>query len=159
MATSWNYSDGATKDITIPDIDFSTFSRVTATSGDSVITNTASPVDRPETIRAALQNIANIYNGTEILPAYYAVSKSGKSLLLQVNDILTFTDANDASLRQDYPISAHLVVKFPTNVNVDASVIMTTVKRLLATAFATGKTDSSRLEALIRGSLEPTNIG
>lgn len=160
MATSWNYTDAAnTKQISIPDIDYSEFARVSAKSGEAVMTNTTSPVDRPETVRAALQNIANIYAGTSIEPAYYSVSKAGRSLLLQVNDILTYTDDTDVSLRQDYPISAHMVVRFPTNVNVDATVILTVVERLIATAFATTKTDSSRLEALIRGSLEPTNIG
>lgn len=160
MATSWNYSSSeTTKNIAVPDIDYSKFAEVTRKDRDIVITNSESPIDRPETMRFALSNINNVYNGSGIEPSYYAVNKTGKSLLLQVNDILTFTDANQADLREDYPITAHLVVKFPTNVNVDATVIMTTVNRLLATAYATGVTTNTRLEALIRGALAPSNLG
>lgn len=160
MATSWNYSSAeTTKNIAVPDIDYSKFSEMTLKNGDVSITNTESPVDRPEIFKFAIQNIANVYNGSGIEPSYYALNKTGKSMLLQVRDILTYTDASNPSLREDYPIEAHMVVKFPTNVNVDATVIMTEVNRLLALAYATGSTTNSRLEAMIRGALAPSNLG
>lgn len=161
ISTSWNYTAAAsTKQPTVPDLDYGQFSELEKGSRSELwVTNTTSPVDSPETMRLSVQNIGNIYDGTQILPSYFATSKAGRQLLLQLNDILTATDSTDPTYRADLPFSGHVVLKFPTNALVTADMLLTFYERLASMAFATGVVTKTRLEALMRGSLKPTNLG
>jgi len=162
ISTTWNYTAAAaTKQPTIPDVDFSTFSGDDGKSkkSDVWITNSTSPLDSPETVRYAIQNIGNIYNGTDIQPAYFATSKAGRQLLIQLNDVLTATDSADPTYRMDLPFSGHVVLKFPTNAVVTSSMLLAFYERLVSMAFATGAVTDSRLEVMMRGTLKPSNLG
>lgn len=161
ITTTWNYTAAAsTKQPAIPDTDFSQFSEENKGKASELwITNTTSPIDVPETARIAIQNVGNIYDGTDILPSYFATSKAGRQLLIQLNDILTATDSADLSYRADLPFSGHVVLKFPTNSLVTADMLLAFYERLISMAFATGAVTKSRLEALMRGSLKPSNLG
>jgi hypothetical protein len=123
-----------------------------------VLTNLTSPIDRPENIRLAYSEIANIYNGTGIEPSVAAPSKKGVSVLAQVTDVISVADTTDADFRIDLPLSAHLVIKAPASEYVTAAQIQTVVGRLLSSLFDTGSTSNSRLEAILRGSLVPTEL-
>jgi hypothetical protein len=161
ITTTWNYTAAAaTKQPAIPDLDYSQFSELERGSkSDLWITNTTSPVDVPETARLSIQNVGNVYDGTEILPSYFATSKAGRQLLIQLNDILTATDSTDPTYRADLPFSGHVVLKFPTNALVTADMLLAFYERLVSMAFTTGAVTKARLEALMRGSLKPSNLG
>jgi hypothetical protein len=133
--------------------------RVKSNTGKEVIlTNLTSPIDRPEQIRLAYTDVANVYNGTGIEPSLAAPSKKGVSILAQVTDVLSVTDSTDADYRIDLPLSAHLVLKAPASEFITAVQVQTLIGRLLSSLFDTGSQDESRLEAILRGSLVPTEL-
>jgi hypothetical protein len=123
-----------------------------------VLTNITSPVDRPENIRIAYTDVANIYNGSGIEPSVLAPTKRGVSILSQVTEVLSVTDDTDADYRVDLPVSCHLVIKVPASEYVTSAVIEAAIGRLLSSLFDTGATTASRLEAILRGSLVPTEL-
>lgn len=123
-----------------------------------VLANITSPIDRPENVRIAFSNVANIYAGTSIEPSLAAPTKGGVSLLIQVTDVISVTDDTDPDYRIDLPVSYHLVIKVPKNENLTTTMIETGVKRVLSGLYDTGATTLTRLQALLRGSLVPTDI-
>lgn len=126
--------------------------------GEVILTNLTSPVDRPETIRIGASNIANVYNGSGIEASLAAPTKRGVSVLAQVTDIITVTDSADPDYRIDLPVSYHVVIKIPANENLTSALIQEGLGRLVSCMFETGSTTLTRIEALIRGSLVPTDL-
>lgn len=123
-----------------------------------VLTNITSPVDRPEQIRVAFSNIANVYSGTTIESSVAAPTKRGVSILCQVTDIISVTDSSDPDYRIDLPVSYHVVIKVPANENLTTTLIQEGLGRMISGLFDTGSTTLARLEALIRGSLVPSDL-
>lgn len=123
-----------------------------------VLANITSPVDRTEQIRVAFSNITNVYSGTSIEPSLAAPTKRGISVLCQVTDIISVTDDTDPDYRIDLPVSYHLVIKIPANENLTTALIQEGLGRMISGVFDTGSTTLTRLEALIRGSLVPTDL-
>lgn len=123
-----------------------------------ILTNITSPIDRPENIRVAYSDVANIYSGTGIEPSVTAPTKRGVSILTQVTDVLSVQDDTDADFRLDLPLSCHLVIKVPASEYVTAAQVKITVGRLLSSLFDSGSLTDSRLEAILRGSLVPTEL-
>jgi hypothetical protein len=123
-----------------------------------VLTNITSPIDRPENIRLAYTDIANIYNGTGIEPSVASPTKKGVSILAQVTDVISVTDSADVDYRIDLPLSAHVVLKVPASEHVTSAQVQEVLGRLLSTLFDTGSTSGSRLEGILRGSLVPTEL-
>lgn len=156
-------------DTEVPDVSTLTFPRAVLNFGadfrvkvhqpnEVVLTNITSPVDRTEQIRIAYSNIANIYSGTQIEPSLAAPTKRGISLLCQVTDIISVTDDADPDYRIDLPVSYHVVIKIPANENLTTALIQEGLGRMISGLFETGSTELTRLEALIRGSLVPTDL-
>lgn len=123
-----------------------------------VLTNITSPIDRPEKIRIAYSDIANIYSGTGIEASVLAPTKRGVSILAQVTDVISVTDDTDPDYRIDLPVSYHLVIKVPASEHLTATDVQTGIGRLLSSLFDTGSTSVSRLEAILRGSLAPSDL-
>lgn len=123
-----------------------------------VLSNITSPVDRPEQIRVAFSNIANVYSGTTIEPSLAAPTKRGISVLCQVTDVMSVTDDTDPDYRIDLPVSYHVVIKIPANENLTTALIQEGLGRMISGLFETGSITLTRLEALIRGSLVPTDL-
>jgi len=129
------------------------------TAGKEVIlTNITSPIDRPENVRIAYTDVANVYSGTGIEPSILAPTKKGVSILTQITEVLSVTDTVDAEFRIDLPISAHLVIKVPSSQYITADTVQTVVGRLLSSLFDQGVTTTPRLEAILRGSLVPSEL-
>lgn len=126
--------------------------------GEVVLANITSPVDRTEQIRIAFSNITNVYSGTSIEPSLAAPTKRGISLLCQVTDIISVTDDTDPDYRIDLPVSYHLVIKVPANENLTTTLIQEGLGRMISGVFDTGSTTLTRLAALIRGSLVPSDL-
>lgn len=168
MATSksFGYADSvtATKNLVIPSLSYATdFSVKTETANELVLTNVTSPLDQPETLRMAIQNINNIYSGTGIDPSVMSVSKRGVSLVVQLNDILRVSqsDAENTCCGEsvmDFPISAHIVLKVPIVQYVDAETVLTVLKRNVAACFDTNGVTADRLNSMLRGALKPSTM-
>lgn len=125
---------------------------------EMVMTNLTSPIAKPESVRIAVTDVANVYSGTDLEPSVFAPSKKGMSILVQLTNVLTVTDSANPDYIADLPISAHLVLKVPNNENLTASMLQENLGRLLSCLFDTGSTESSRLEAILRGSLVPSEV-
>lgn len=136
-------------------VDFVTKTR---SNKEVVLANLTSPLGAVETIRFAVNDVANVYSGTQIQPTMWATSKHGVSILAQLNDIFSVTDTVDASFRQDLPVSAHIVLKVPDSELITGDVLKAIVGRLVDALFDSGAVASSRLVALARGSLIPANV-
>lgn len=123
-----------------------------------VLTNITSPIDRPEKIRIAYSDIANIYSGTGVDASVSAPTKRGVSLLAQVTDVISVTDAANPDYRVDLPVSYHLVIKVPSSELLTTDDIKAGIGRLLSSLFDAGVTSNTRLEAILRGSLVPSEL-
>lgn len=161
VSTNWNYTAAATtKNVAVPDLDWSNFTEMDKSSkADKWIVNSTSGLDVPETARLKVTNRGNIYDGTNILPSYFATSKAGRELFWQLNDILSATDSADPTYRVDLPFTGYVALKFPTNSLVTGDMLLAFYERLVSMAFATGAVTKSRLEAMMRGSTLPSNLG
>lgn len=123
-----------------------------------VLINLTSPIDRPEKFRLAYSDVANIYNGTGIDPSLHAPTKRGISILVQETSTICVTDTVDADFRIDLPISCHLVIKVPASEYITAEDVRERLGRLLSSLFDTGSENDSRLNAILRGSLVPSDL-
>lgn len=123
-----------------------------------VVTNITSPSDRPENLRMSYSEVANVYTGTGVEPSVFASTRKGVSILVQVTEIWSVTDDADADYRIDLPVSAHLVLKIPYSEYVTGARLQTLVGRLVSGLFDTGVTTTTRLEAILRGSLTPSGL-
>lgn len=123
-----------------------------------VLTNITSPVDRPEKIRIAYTDVANVYNGTDIEPSVAAPTKRGVSILAQVTETISVTDDANPDYRLDLPVSFHLVIKVPASAEITAADVQNGIGRLLSSLYDTGVSSTSRLEAILRGALVPSEL-
>jgi hypothetical protein len=123
-----------------------------------VLTNITSPADRPEKLRIAYSDVANVYNGTGIEPSVTAPTKRGVSVLCQLTEVISVTDDTAPEYRIDLPVSYHLVIKVPASEQITSADIQTGLGRLLSGLFDTGKNDLTRLNAILRGSLKSSEV-
>lgn len=94
MATSFGYTDSVstTISVAVPTLSYAKdFSIRTERAEEVILTNTTSPLDQPETIRFAIQNVGNVYAGTPVAVESQSITKRGVQLLIQLNDILRVT--------------------------------------------------------------------
>lgn len=129
-----------------------------STPTEIILTNISSPMDRPEEMRIGFSPVTNIYQKASIDPSVAAPTKRGVSLLVQITNIMSVTDSTDADFRIDLPLEAHMVIKVPCNENLTSTHIIALIGRLLSGLFETGSTDTTRLEAMLRGSLVPSDL-
>lgn len=126
--------------------------------GEVILTNLTSPVVYPEKMRISSSEVANVYNGSSIEPSLYAPTKRGTSLLVQLSEVWKVTDTVDASIEAALPVTAHLVIKVPNHELVTPAAVQTLVGRLISGLYETGDLSTTRLTALLRGSLKPSDI-
>lgn len=130
----------------------------TETPSEVVLVNLTSPIDRPEKLRISYNEVANVYNGSDVDPSVYGPSKKGISVLVQLTETLSETDSVDPLYRVDLPISIHAVMKFPANAAVTVAMLQTALGRMVSGFYATGSMTTDRLSSLVRGSLKPSDI-
>lgn len=133
-------------------------------AGEVVMTDILRDLALPETIRIASAEIADIFKGSPIeapvvLGGTGSAIKKGISILIQLNGISTITNGTS---QDGYPFQAHLVLKIPLGgrqETITAANIDSIVGRLLGHLYSTGEgSTTNRLEALLRGSLVPTDL-
>lgn len=126
--------------------------------GEVILTNLTSPVVYPERMRISSSDVANIYAGSSIEPSLFAPTKRGTSLLVQLTENWKVTDTADPNYEIALPVSAHLVIKVPNHELITPAAVQTLVGRLISGLYETGSQDTTRLTALLRGSLKPSDI-
>jgi len=156
--SSWNFTDTTTTSVGQfqPDtINYSAdFAKKTADASSVIITNLTSPLDRIETIRYAVSKVSNIYSGSGVEPGYYSLAKTGASVLVQDNTVLS--NVVDG-VRVDYPITAHLVLRVPLADIITGDILDKVLKRLIGACYdQSGSSPGPRLNKLVRGALVPT---
>lgn len=123
------------------------------------IVNRTTPLGTvPEKFRFSIANVANVFTGTSVQPTIHVPNKRGVSLLAQLTECWVITDDEDASYRQELPISAHIVLKVPMSEFVTGARIEALIGRLVSGLYETGLDTTSRLDGLVRGSLAPIDV-
>lgn len=128
------------------------------TKDELIMTNLTCPIDRPEKVRIAWSQKKDAYANTGIAPAYQAPNTTGVSLLVQETVVGSVTDSTDPTYRVDAPISAHIVINTIPLQEVSENDVLMVVGRLVSSLFETGSEANTRLKALLRGSLEPSDL-
>lgn len=123
-----------------------------------IVTNLTSPLAYPERFRFAAQEVQNIYQGTGVDPTLYSPSKKGTSIVAQLNEIWTVTDTVDSTYNVALPVQAHIVLKIPNNENITPAMVETLLGRVVSGLYETGSEATTRLQAMLRGSLKPSDI-
>lgn len=123
-----------------------------------VLTNITCPVDRPEIIRVQYSDIGNIYSGSSIEPSVLAPTKHGARIYAGISDVVSVSDSVDPNYRIDLPLQCSLMIKAPSSEYITSALILEQIGRLLSSLFNTGVSDTSRLEAILRGSLKPSGL-
>lgn len=126
--------------------------------GEAKIVNMTTPIDRPEALRFAYSEVSDVYNNTSIDPSVYASSRKGVQLLVQLTDVYSLTDDVDPEYRVDLPVSAHLVIKVPACEYISDSDILDLTNRLIGGLYDGQVVNSTRIQALLRGSLVPASM-
>lgn len=126
--------------------------------GELVLTNLTSPAAFPEKFRYGVSSVSNVYAGSGLEPSVYAPTKRGTSILCQLTQNYSVTDTEDPTFLIGLPISAHLVLKVPDYPLIQPAMLTTLVGRLVSGLFETGDEGTSRMEALLRGSLTPVDL-
>lgn len=99
-------------------------------AGETILQNTATTLDQPNSVRFAVSSIADIFKSASIEPVS-GQSIAGLSMLCQLNEIWKVDDAADALAPIYYPVSAHMVVKLPMDALVTSTVAADLVRRLI----------------------------
>lgn len=131
--------------------------RITSeTTGEVKLTNLTSPLDRPETVRIAYSVIPDVYKGSGISVNVQPPSSKGVSILCQVTNV--YRDTTIAASPIDLPVSTHMVIRVPAHSSITAELVQAHIGRLISSLYDTGSTGTSRLESLLRGSLQPAGL-
>lgn len=149
----------ATKNITVPDINFGTQFTVDIIEPTKVgITNLTSPPDQKDHITYQYMTVNDIYKGTTIDPSAYSPNRKGISVATVVHDVMRVTDSVDPSYLVDLPIKVSISVVTPQSQYLAASAVQTALLRCVAAWYSFGVVDTSRIDALIRGSMKPSEL-
>lgn len=126
--------------------------------GEMILTNITSPLDRGETIQQSYSNISNIYEKTGIDPSVYAPSKRGVNIYTKLSDTYAVTDSVDADFLQHLPVSVSIVVRTASSEYLTAADVQTVVARAVSCLYDTDDESTTRLNAILRGSLRPSDL-
>lgn len=161
---SYNYTDTAINGVTTLNlargkVNYGADFRVKSDEpGEAIITNLSSPVVYPERYRFSVTDVKNVYTGSNIEPSLYSPTKTGTSLLVQLTEVWKVTDTVDTSLEVALPVSAHIVIKVPNHELVTPAAVQTLVGRLISGLYETGSESTTRITAMLRGSLKPSDL-
>lgn len=163
-ALSLNHTDTGVSGVTTLSLDrailnFGVDYRVKSQDANSaVLVNLTSPVDRLESFKFSVSPVKDIYKGSQIDPSLTDSSRRGVSILCALTDVVTITDSIDATYRVDKPMSAHIVLKLPYDDLITPAVVEDFIGRLVSGLYESGWLTTTRIAALMRGSLLPTDV-
>lgn len=107
-----------------------------STPTEAVYVNTSGAMDQPNTVRHAVQTIADVFKNTNVLPDS-GQRISGLSILSQVTETWKVSDdANTAFSPYYLPVSAHFVLKVPDDALVTSAVLQAFARRMMGSIWA-----------------------
>lgn len=122
--------------------------------------NQTSPVGYPETLTIQSADIKDIYSGTQILPGYRSTGKTGKSIVIQLKDMVMVK--KDGLLDTVLPVSCHVVYRVPNELNFTAEDCETMLLRLfgmMSRSTTSGNCSiASTINRTLSGSLKPADV-
>lgn len=107
------------------------------TANETVYTSTEADLGVPCTIRVSRQNVNNVYSNidTKINATNQLANKQGSQVLVQINDILTYTpesSAGDCCAERKYaPLKCNLVFRVPNDSGITPTVLLNHVNGIL----------------------------
>lgn len=113
--------------------------------------------DRQEEIMLQCTPVADIYSKTSISPDTYGPSKKGVNVYSRISDVVEVTEAGTTFLER-HPISVSIVIRCSQSEYISADLVQTMVARAVSTLYDTGSETTTRLNAILRGSLKPSGI-
>lgn len=139
-------------------VNFGVDFRVKSQDNQSVtLTNITSPAGKPETYRISVSPVKDIYKNSDIDPALYGPTRKGVSLLVAHTQVKTAVDAT-TGLTYDIPVKSHLVSVIPLDALVTPAIIEAEVGRMVTALYETGLATTTRIAALIRGVVRPSDV-
>lgn len=163
MANTYSFSNnttGTAVSATIVDQKLSSnYAVKSATDRAVVLTNTKANFDMPESLTFKVQDIANIYSGSEISPALFAPTKKGRSVVMQLKTSCKIAAA-DAGTDKDIvvPINCWTVIQAPVQTglsNTDLQAVANYAQSLAYNNATTAVFDGARLGDAFRGAINP----
>lgn len=144
---------------TLPKINFSEDFRVKIDDPDHVeITNLTSPLGAKEDMIFKTQVINNVYRNSGIDNSMQSAKKQGCSLLSQINEVWTIKDSDPSVPDYQLPVSAHIVLRFPSDPNITEDSLLELMKRADATLYDTGSNTTARFKSMLRRALMPKGL-
>jgi hypothetical protein len=123
-----------------------------------VLTNLNSPVAYPERGTVICNEITDIYRGKGISPNLVYPDKRGVKLVAKDAGTMTITNSDDSTYSCAVPWSVSLTISTGVHPAITSSNLITMLSRAVSQLFETGSETTTRLEALWRGALEPTDL-
>jgi hypothetical protein len=108
----------------------SNYALVDSDANNAVLNNKTAPIDAEEIVTFRSRNINQV--NTDLNIQNPSKVTAGVQYQVQVEDVLTTTDTDDASYRVDEPIVALLTIRHPRSGNVTNAHIATIFTRLLS---------------------------
>lgn len=141
-------------------VTFTNFALVESEGGECVITNTTSPLGRPEQVRFNAYPVDNIYKGTGITEGYQAPDRTGVRIVANVHETwaLEAESTNEVAPGYHLPVSAQVTLAVPNCEYIAGSDLVELAIRAISSLFDTGTVTSARLESLVRGALIPAGV-
>lgn len=121
------------------------------------LTNMTSPIDKPEVFKISVQPVKDVYKGSLVDPGMYGPYRKGTSLLGRLDGVFTVEDSV-LGTSYDEAIEAHIVIKTSNNPLITPAIVEDFVGRALAAFYESGSASTSRIAAILRGSLKPTDL-
>lgn len=111
------------------------------TANETVYTATEANLGVPCTIRVARENVSNVYSNIDakVNPANQLPNRQGSQVLVQINDILTYTPETSGDCCGDVkyaPMKCNLVVRVPNDGGITPTVLLKHIQGLLNTMIA-----------------------
>ena len=152
-------TDTTAKNFAIPNLKFaSDFTKTQDEPGQAIIANaTGTGIESSESIRFACSTVNNVYANAGVDVALQPPLKKGVQVMAEIKT--TYHAENSVSgASVDLPCVGRVVLRFPTYSVVTDDLVEDLLKRTVASIFADGKTDVSRVLDLARNSLLPDGM-
>lgn len=119
--------------------------------GEAIYANVAGALDQPNKILFKASAIPDMFKSVPLTPAV-GQRVDGLSLLVQVQETWKIDDAADAVAPIYFPVSAHTVLRIPTDALVTPAVVASMLLRLWGAPFRNGTdTLATAITSLVHG--------
>lgn len=145
--------------------DWAAFSKTDKSKGtDVIITSLSAPLACPTTYRFQASAVNNVYTNSGVDPNFRGQTTRGVSFVVGIKHGLVGSDSETGE-QIILPLSSHIVVKVPANVEVNGDIILGSIERLLGGLDDTSILGATRRErvakrinSILRGGLTPPTL-